>query len=80
MHKALVQNVSHEKVRLFGEAFAKIQEATGEQDQLSMLSILHAPGMAHQTAGSAAALLHSCMPADQIAALWIKSTSASVLK
>jgi hypothetical protein len=29
MNKALAQNVSHEKVRLFGEAFAKIQEATG---------------------------------------------------
>jgi hypothetical protein len=30
MNKALAQNVSHEKVRLFGEAFAKIQEATGK--------------------------------------------------
>eukprot|EP00882_Tetradesmus_deserticola_P021772 GHRQ01023569.1.p1 GENE.GHRQ01023569.1~~GHRQ01023569.1.p1 ORF type:complete len:152 (+),score=21.72 GHRQ01023569.1:631-1086(+) len=29
MNKALAQNVSHEKVRLFAEAFAKIQEATG---------------------------------------------------
>eukprot|EP00882_Tetradesmus_deserticola_P028496 GHRQ01031750.1.p1 GENE.GHRQ01031750.1~~GHRQ01031750.1.p1 ORF type:complete len:174 (-),score=14.56 GHRQ01031750.1:200-721(-) len=32
MNKALAQNVSHEKVRLFGEAFAKIQEATGAQN------------------------------------------------
>lgn len=28
----LLQNVSHQKVRLFGEAFAKIQEATGISD------------------------------------------------
>jgi hypothetical protein len=29
---AVLQNVSHQKVRLFGEAFAKIQEATGISD------------------------------------------------
>lgn len=29
MSKAMAQNVSQEKVRLFSEAFAKIQEATG---------------------------------------------------
>jgi hypothetical protein len=28
----VLQNVSHQKVRLFGEAFAKIQEATGISD------------------------------------------------
>lgn len=27
-----LQNVSHQKVRLFGEAFAKVQEATGISD------------------------------------------------
>lgn len=27
-----LQNVSHQKVRLFGEAFAKIQDATGISD------------------------------------------------
>ncbi|KAF8055922.1 ODA1 [Scenedesmus sp. PABB004] len=32
MSKVLAQDVSHEKVRLFGEAFAKIQDATGIQD------------------------------------------------
>jgi hypothetical protein len=29
IQKVLAQNVSQEKVRLYGEAFAKIQEATG---------------------------------------------------
>lgn len=28
-NKVMAQNVSHEKVRLYGQAFAKIQEATG---------------------------------------------------
>lgn len=28
----VLQNVSHQKVRLFGEAFAKVQEATGISD------------------------------------------------
>eukprot|EP00879_Flechtneria_rotunda_P012214 GHRR01012756.1.p1 GENE.GHRR01012756.1~~GHRR01012756.1.p1 ORF type:complete len:569 (+),score=227.55 GHRR01012756.1:229-1935(+) len=32
VNKVMAQNVSHEKVRLFTEAFAKIQEATGIQD------------------------------------------------
>lgn len=32
MNKAVAQNVSHQKVRLFGEAFAKIQDATGISD------------------------------------------------
>eukprot|EP00877_Chromochloris_zofingiensis_P013781 jgi/Chrzof1/8657/Cz03g19020.t1 len=31
-NKVMAQNVSHEKVRLYGQAFAKIQEATGIQD------------------------------------------------
>jgi hypothetical protein len=30
-NKALTQNVSHDRVRLYAEAFQKIQDATGER-------------------------------------------------
>uniref|UniRef100_A0A383V6K0 ODAD1 central coiled coil region domain-containing protein n=1 Tax=Tetradesmus obliquus TaxID=3088 RepID=A0A383V6K0_TETOB len=49
MNKALAQNVSHEKVRLFGEAFAKIQEATGIQDIDELVAAFNAAEDANYT-------------------------------
>lgn len=45
MNKVMAQNVSQEKVKLFNDAFAKIQEATGKDlydfcDQDSLLQLL----------------------------------------
>lgn len=41
MNKALAQNVSQEKVRLFSEAFAKIQEATGMSTAADTAQLYH---------------------------------------
>lgn len=72
---AVLQNVSHQKVRLFGGAFAKIQEATGISniDELvkafataEVSSGMHGQGFK----GCAALLQLACKSCADSRALW----------
>jgi hypothetical protein len=73
MNKALAQNVSHEKVRLFGEAFAKIQEATGVLEYLTPFAML-SPWKEALTAVAAAVIACTCC-AGLILEQWVGGNS-----